>query len=63
MVIIYAVVSIVGAATTAALLGQHSLLFAVVAAPLGGSLSAAVCAVVFASYDRSEAIPPHVVWG
>src|SRR5215213_2711341 len=40
MIIIYMAASIIGGTATAALVGQHGLLLGLLAAPLGGSLSA-----------------------
>jgi hypothetical protein len=64
MLIVYLVASIIGGGATAALVGQHSLLLGLLAAPLGGSLSA-LAAAPFAMHRSSEwqALPSDdVVW-
>ena len=65
MIIVYMAASIIGGAATATLVGQHSLLLGLLAAPLGGSLAALVAAplALQGSLSRkSHAIPPEVVW-
>ncbi len=66
MVIFYMVASLVGGAITAALFGQHGLLTALIAAPVGGSLSAVLAGLALVRYRPSgngaEAVPPEVVW-
>ncbi len=67
MVIIYMVAAIIGATITASLLGQHSLILGVLAAPFGGSLVAGATAMlVFAmhgvSSSKPETVPPGIVW-
>jgi hypothetical protein len=66
MIIFYSAVSLLGAVVTALLLGQHSLMLGLMAAPFGGSLSAAAAALIL--FRRSSphlsrrTVPPGVVW-
>ena len=62
MIFIYMAASMIGGAATAALVGQHSVLLGLIAAPLGGSLSALAAAPLAAAGSRNEAVPPEVVW-
>jgi hypothetical protein len=65
MVIVYMAASIIGGAATFSLVGQHSLLLGLLAAPLGGSLSALAATSLAArspSPRERAAVPPEVVW-
>ena len=63
MIIIYMAASIIGGTVTAALAGQQGLLFGLLAAPLGGSLSAlAVAPLALGRSAKSEGLPSGVVW-
>ncbi len=64
MAIIYMVASIIGGGATAALVGQHSLLLGLLAAPLGGSLSAlAATPLALRRSPKRQALPSDdVVW-
>ncbi len=64
MVIAYMVASIVGGGATAALVGQHSLLLGLLAAPLGGSLAASAAAALapHRSPERHAVLSDDVIW-
>ncbi len=64
MVIIYLASSLIGGAASAALIGQHSLLLGLLAAPLGGSLTAGAAAL-WAARElplKKADIPQGVLW-
>jgi len=63
MIIIYMAASIIGGTATAALVGQHSLLLGLLAAPLGGSLSAlAAIPLALGGLPKRQSVPSDVVW-
>ncbi len=67
MVIVYSAVSLIGGLATAMIVGQHNLPLGMLAAPFGGSLSAAAAAALVFGKASSlardpEAVPPGVVW-
>ena len=62
MVIIYMAAALIGGAITSALVWQQGLLLSILAAPLGGSLSALAAAPLVLRSSRAEAISPEVVW-
>jgi hypothetical protein len=64
MLVMYLVASILGGGATAALVGQHSLLLGLLAAPLGGSLSALAAApLALRRFPKRPSLPSDdVVW-
>ena len=63
MTIIYMAASIIGGAAAAALVGQSGLALALLAAPIGGSLSAlATAQLVNTSTASRQGVPPEIVW-
>jgi hypothetical protein len=64
MVVAYMVASIIGGGATAALVGQHSLLLGLLAAPLGGSVSVLAASVLALRSSPKRQIPlsDDLVW-
>lgn len=66
MFVIYMATCLTGTAATAALVGQYSLWLGLLAAPLGGSVSALAAtplALRRPANRRRETMPQGVVWG
>ena len=66
MFVIYMATCLIGGAATAALVGQYSVWLGLLAAPLGGSLSALAAtplALRRSANRHGETMPHGVVWG
>jgi hypothetical protein len=67
MLLLYSAADLLGALVTALLLGQHSVLLGLMAAPFGGSLSIAAAAALIllrggSPHLERKTVPPGVVW-